>query len=725
MSQSITNRGSGTHNTGATSFTLSPTSNFTTTAGRVMAVLCVAGDNSSSGGATNDLSTVTDSLGNTWTSRVGVVFDNGAASAGVQGTIYTCEQNAGALTTATVITVSTPSSPVAKTWTLTEILGSVGQPTFRTSGAKSAGATSTTAAGNATTGASASVNVGEVILAAVFVEAGTTITLTGDSDATNGSWSTAQTNKIGTTTGGSAIISQAKVQTTAASTQSYDVTTSIASDYHAAYIITQEITVSVSSGTANGSSTASAVGSSTGITSGTVAGQATAVGTGQSTASSPGSAAGSSGAAATGTSVAVSSGTSAGTSAASAVGTGVAAATGASSGSASASAVGSATTTSSGAVAGIATASAGGSSVAASAGSVSGTATAAAIGGSVAETSGSVAGSSSANAVGQTITSAAGSAAGSSSANAPGQTISASAGSSTASSSAAAQGSGVASAAGSVAGSSSLSGTGSSTAEGSGNASGSADAVAQGSSVAVSSGNVSGASSASAATGQSSVGSAQGTSAASGTGSSVTESVGSSAGSSSASGVGSSSAIDSVGSADGTSTTSAEGSSVAVSSGAIAASSTAAAVSADLSGPLVTEPVWYTPERVLRHVSRTRITWFSGRDRVVLTRLLEVVMRQGELMPAFERHFFYEDGVVDFTLFTTIKFRMVHVSDSSIVVEGTATGDAEGNVTYSWSAGDTDVTGNYDAVIICNEGLANQQTFPTDSNIRVTITAAI
>jgi hypothetical protein len=90
----INNRGTGTHNTAATSFTLTPGSNCTALA---KIVLCVAADNSSSGGATNDFTTVTDTLGNTWIKRQSPVFDNGAASAGVQGAIYETDQTAGTL----------------------------------------------------------------------------------------------------------------------------------------------------------------------------------------------------------------------------------------------------------------------------------------------------------------------------------------------------------------------------------------------------------------------------------------------------------------------------------------------------------------------------------------------------------------------------------------------------------------------------------------------------
>jgi hypothetical protein len=236
LALSITNRGTGTHNTGATSFTLSPASNF---ASGSTAVLCVAADNSAAGGTTNDFTTVTDTLGNTWTRQQNPVFDNGAASAGVQGTIYTSELTS-ALQTGTVITVNFGSSPVAKTWTLTEVAPAAGKVArYRTGGTKSAGATGTAA----TSGATASVNVGEVLVAAIFIEAGTTQTCTGDSDTTNGTWSTLQYTEIGSTTSGSCIASQAKLQTTTASTQTHDVTLGISSDYHAAHVVLQELTV--------------------------------------------------------------------------------------------------------------------------------------------------------------------------------------------------------------------------------------------------------------------------------------------------------------------------------------------------------------------------------------------------------------------------------------------------------------------------------------------------
>lgn len=237
MALSISNRGTGTHNSAATSFTLSPASNCA--AGSTV-VLCVAADNSSTGGATNDFTTVTDSLGNTWTKRQAPVFDNGAASAGVQGAIYTTLQDVGAVVTSTVITVNFGSSPTAKTWTLTEVVPAAGKvAAFRTGGDKAAGATGTAC----TTGASATVNIGEVIVACFFIEGGTSNSVTTpDADGTNGAWTTNQYAEIGTTTSGSCIVSQAKLQTTANSTQSLDITMAVSNDYTGSYAIFTELT---------------------------------------------------------------------------------------------------------------------------------------------------------------------------------------------------------------------------------------------------------------------------------------------------------------------------------------------------------------------------------------------------------------------------------------------------------------------------------------------------
>lgn len=232
MALGLTNRGSGTHNTSATSFTLSPGSNL---AAGSLAVLAVSADNSSSGGATNDFGAVTDSLGNTWTRQRNPIFDPGAASAGVQTAIYTTPQNAGALATGTVITVNFGSSPTAKTWTLTEVTHAANAEAVVSGGADQAGATTATPSF-----ASSSIAVGDAVLFIVGMEAGTTQTATADADATNGAWSTQQYAEIGSTTSGSAIASQGKVQTTTPSAQTYNPTLGISSDLLVSYVIIHE-----------------------------------------------------------------------------------------------------------------------------------------------------------------------------------------------------------------------------------------------------------------------------------------------------------------------------------------------------------------------------------------------------------------------------------------------------------------------------------------------------
>lgn len=244
MALAITNRGTWTNNTANTSFNVNVGSNCT--AGATIAI-CISADNNSSGGSTNNITNVTDSIGNLWevVPNTAVVFDNGAAAAGVQGSIWTTRQNIGTITTGTTITVSTGTSTTAKTGTFTEITAAVGSfAAVRTGGAKAAGATGTAA----TSGASGTINIGEVGLFAIYIEAGTTQTCTGDSDTTNGSWSTLQYTEIGSTTSGSCIASQAKLQTTANSTQTYDVTLGISSDYHSSWAIFTETLIPAGTG---------------------------------------------------------------------------------------------------------------------------------------------------------------------------------------------------------------------------------------------------------------------------------------------------------------------------------------------------------------------------------------------------------------------------------------------------------------------------------------------
>lgn len=221
MALTGSDRGTGTHSAGATSLTLSPSANF---AAGSWAALAIAVDNAGGGGAAMSTFTVTDSLGNTWTRRVSPLYDPGTASSGVEGAIFTTDQDAGVLQTGTVITVTFNTSPVAKAWNLHEVAPGAGNGVAFVTGGVNTGAA--TAAPTVTTGSIAS---GDMVIGALFNEAGTTQTVTGDADTTNGTWSARMLAQAGSTTSGMVCSSQRKV-TTGAGTQTFNPGLGISSD---------------------------------------------------------------------------------------------------------------------------------------------------------------------------------------------------------------------------------------------------------------------------------------------------------------------------------------------------------------------------------------------------------------------------------------------------------------------------------------------------------------
>jgi hypothetical protein len=239
MALTGTTRGSGTNNTGAASFSFNPATNFSANL-NTCAILFVAADNSSSAGATNDFTTVTDdrSGGSKWTPLQLPIFDNGAASAGVQGAIFMCP-TASNISTIVNITVNFGSSPTAKTWWLMEIVPGVGKTVTYLQGGVTAGATTTTPSV-----VTNSITSGNLVACSIFQEAGTTQTITvDDSDSTNGNWANSnvsQLAKIGTTTSGSVINGNWKV-VTANGAQTYNVTLGISSDLIGAWVEFQEV----------------------------------------------------------------------------------------------------------------------------------------------------------------------------------------------------------------------------------------------------------------------------------------------------------------------------------------------------------------------------------------------------------------------------------------------------------------------------------------------------
>jgi hypothetical protein len=100
----------------------------------------------------------------------------------------------------------------------------------------------------------------------------------------------------------------------------------------------------------------------------------------------------------------------------------------------------------------------------------------------------------------------------------------------------------------------------------------------------------------------------------------------------------------------------------------------------------------------------------------------EITLRQGDLARPIQARAFDEDGVINLTLFTGgITFKMV----GPTTVTGAAVGDAQGNLTYTFTAGQTSVVGEYVATFTGTDGSGKPQTFPQGTNLRVTIVPAL
>src|SRR6185369_4406266 len=197
-----TARGTGGNNTGATSVTVTPQSNL---AAGSMGVIMIALDNAgTAGSATVCAASMTDSVNNAWTRQQNGLFDNGAASAGVEIAFYTAKLTT-AFTTADNVVVSFGSTSVtAKAWALWEIAPAAGKTVSYITGAIGTG--STTGTPTITTG---TITNGDAVIGGGGAESADT--WAGDADTTNGSWSTHQHTAFGSGTTGMSVTSQVKV----------------------------------------------------------------------------------------------------------------------------------------------------------------------------------------------------------------------------------------------------------------------------------------------------------------------------------------------------------------------------------------------------------------------------------------------------------------------------------------------------------------------------------
>lgn len=124
----------------------------------------------------------------------------------------------------------------------------------------------------------------------------------------------------------------------------------------------------------------------------------------------------------------------------------------------------------------------------------------------------------------------------------------------------------------------------------------------------------------------------------------------------------------------------------------------------------------------LREVRDEKLVVFDEGGCPLTWRSHVIKRRQGDALPAIRAIAYTELGLVDLTQFASIAFRMV---SGNVVVQGTATGDASGNLSYTPAPTDFSVAGVYNACFVATDGLGNKETFPSGDNLQVTVVASI
>jgi hypothetical protein len=200
-----TDRGTGGNNSSEATTVIVPVSNL---ASGSTGILIYSGDNAA-GSVTNLPSSITDSVGNTWTKRAERITSS-AANGGFDLAIY-CSYLTTGVTTSNNITVTyTVANATAKCWTLIEgIPGTAGNRVMYkdTGGFSSISSSTSTGTPTLTSGADFGVNT----LLVGFGSAQSADTWAADADTLNGTWSTMQHNGFGSGTSGMSVISQEKI----------------------------------------------------------------------------------------------------------------------------------------------------------------------------------------------------------------------------------------------------------------------------------------------------------------------------------------------------------------------------------------------------------------------------------------------------------------------------------------------------------------------------------
>lgn len=100
-------------------------------------------------------------------------------------------------------------------------------------------------------------------------------------------------------------------------------------------------------------------------------------------------------------------------------------------------------------------------------------------------------------------------------------------------------------------------------------------------------------------------------------------------------------------------------------------------------------------------------------------------IKEGDTSPEIQAQLLEDDGSpVDLTG-SAVSFKMKEVGGDSLAVDASATIDdeSEGRVSYSWSSGDTDAAGYYNAVFAVDYGStgSDDETFPNSQYIVVRV----
>lgn len=212
-----TDRGVSGNTSSEAATAMSPSS---TIAAGSLGVLCWAGDNANAATSNLPSTDITDSVGNTWF-RIVAATPSGAANANCELGMWASHITTQLTSSNTVTLTYTAANVTAKCWSFIELAPATAGNTIinRFSGNGNLGSGATSASVNYSTA-----SAGDAVIGFSGAE-NASASIVGDSDTTNGTWSTQQTTAVGSGATGMAISSQQKIAT-ATVASSYDVTLS-------------------------------------------------------------------------------------------------------------------------------------------------------------------------------------------------------------------------------------------------------------------------------------------------------------------------------------------------------------------------------------------------------------------------------------------------------------------------------------------------------------------